>query len=58
MALGAEATTLSIKSKGWRHNAYAERSNEIPAAQALLAELGLAPGAVVTLDAMHCQKTF
>ncbi len=22
MALGAEATTLSIKSKGWRHNAY------------------------------------
>ena len=26
------------------------------AAQALLAELGLAPGAVVTLDALHCQK--
>ena len=34
----------------------AEKSNEIPAAQTLLAELGLAPGAVVTLDAMHCQK--
>jgi len=33
-----------------------EKSNEIPAAQALLAELGLAPGAIVTLDAMHCQK--
>ena len=33
-----------------------ERSNEIPAAQALLAELGLAPGAIVTLDALHCQK--
>jgi hypothetical protein len=34
----------------------AERSNEIPAAQTLLAELGLASGAVVTLDALHCQK--
>ena len=33
-----------------------EKSNEIPAAQALLAELGVAPGAVVTLDALHCQK--
>jgi len=33
-----------------------EKSNEIPAAQALLAELGLVPGAIVTLDAMHCQK--
>src|SRR4029077_351467 len=32
-----------------------EKSNEIPAVQALLAELGLA-GAVVTVDAMHCQK--
>ena len=39
------------------HIDIAEKSNEIPAAQALLAELGLAPGAVVTLDAMHCQKT-
>lgn len=34
----------------------AEKSNEIPAAQTLLAELGLAPGAIVTLDALHCQK--
>ncbi len=34
----------------------AEKSNEVPAAQALLAELGLAPGAIVTLDALHCQK--
>ena len=32
-------------------------SNEIPAAQALLAKLGLAPGAIVILDALHCQKT-
>ena len=38
------------------HIDIAEKSNEIPAAQALLAELGLAPGALVTLDAMHCQK--
>jgi hypothetical protein len=38
------------------HIDIAERSNEIPAAQMLLAELGLAPGAIVTLDAMHCQK--
>jgi len=34
----------------------AEKSNEIPAAQTLLAELGLAPGAIVTLDALHCPK--
>ena len=40
------------------HIDIAERSNEIPAAQALLAELGLAPDAVVTFDALHCQKTF
>lgn len=32
-----------------------KKSNEIPAAQALLADLGLA-GALVTLDALHCQK--
>ena len=32
------------------------KSNEIPAAQALLAELGLAAGTIVTLDALHCQK--
>ncbi len=38
------------------HTDIAEKSNEIPAAQALLAELGLAPGAIVTLDALHCQK--
>jgi hypothetical protein len=35
----------------------AEKSNEIPAAQTRLAELGLAPGAVVTLDALHCRKS-
>ncbi len=38
------------------HVDIAERSNEIPAAQTLLAELGLAPGAIVTLDTLHCQK--
>ena len=38
------------------HINIAEKSNEIPAAQALLAELGLAFGTVVTLDALHCQK--
>jgi hypothetical protein len=38
------------------HIDIAERSNEIPAAQTLLAELGVAPGAIVTLDALHCQK--
>ena len=38
------------------HVDIAEKSNEIPAAQALLAELGIAAGAIVTLDAMHCQK--
>ena len=34
----------------------AEKSGEIPAAQTLLAELGVACGAIVTLDALHCQK--
>ena len=38
------------------HIDIAEKSNEIPAAQALLAELGIARGAIVTLDALHCQK--
>jgi len=38
------------------HVDIAEKSNEIPAAQALLAELGVANGAIVTLDALHCQK--
>ena len=38
------------------HVDIAEKSNEIPVAQVLLAELGIAVGAIVTLDAMHCQK--
>ena len=38
------------------HVDIAAKSNEIPAAQALLAELGVARGAVVTLDALHRQK--
>src|SRR4051794_26456443 len=32
-----------------------DKSNEIPAVQTLLSELGLA-GALVTVDALHCQK--
>lgn len=38
------------------HIDIAEKSNEIPAAQTLLAELGIAHGTIVTLDALHCQK--
>jgi hypothetical protein len=38
------------------HIDIAEKSNEIPAAQTLLAELGIASGTLVTLDALHCQK--
>ncbi len=38
------------------HIDIAEKSNEIPAAQTLLAELGIARNALVTLDALHCQK--
>ena len=34
-----------------------EKSNEIPAAQAMITELGL-EGRLFTLDAMHCQKNF
>ena len=37
------------------HSEVDEKSNEIPAAQALLAALGLA-GHPVTLDALHCQR--
>lgn len=33
-----------------------EKSSEIPAAQALLAELAIADDAIVTLGALHCQK--
>ncbi len=38
------------------HIDIAEKSNEIPAAQTLLAELGVARDTLVTLDALHCQK--
>lgn len=40
------------------HIDIAEKSNEIPAAQKLLAELGVAHGTIVTLDALHCQKKY
>lgn len=39
------------------HLAIAEKSNEIPAAQDMIASLGLT-GRLFTLDAMHCQKNF
>src|SRR3978361_1681945 len=45
------ATTLVLA-----HVDIDEKSNEIPAAQMLLADLGVADGAIVTLDALHCQK--
>ncbi len=35
------------------HVDIAEKSNEIPAAQALLVELGLTPASIVALDAIH-----
>mgnify|MGYP000305106191 CR=1 FL=1 len=34
----------------------AEKSNEIPALQPLLKKLHLAPGTLITADAMHCQQ--
>jgi hypothetical protein len=37
------------------HMPIAEKSNEIPAAQQMIGELGLT-GVIVTADAMHCQK--
>ncbi len=37
------------------HEVIDEKSNEIPAAQALIAAMGLSDR-VFTLDAMHCQK--
>jgi hypothetical protein len=37
------------------HVDIAEKSSEIPAAQALLTDLGVASGTIVTLDALHCQ---
>jgi len=33
-----------------------DKTNEIPTAQKLIAELGLPEGSVYTLDALHCQK--
>jgi DDE_Tnp_1-associated len=37
------------------HMPIAEKSNEIPAAQPMIGELGLT-GVIFTADAMHCQK--
>ncbi len=38
------------------HVDIAEKSNEIPAARTLLAELGVVGGTIVTLDSLHRQK--
>lgn len=38
------------------HAEVAEKSNEIPAAQRLLAQLNVPTGVLVTLDALHCQE--
>jgi hypothetical protein len=51
--LSAFATDTSLV---LAHVDIAEKSNEIPAAQTLLAQLGVQDGAIVTLDAIHCQK--
>jgi hypothetical protein len=51
--LSAFATDTSLVPA---HVDIAEKSNEIPAAQALLAELGVVADSIVTLDAIHCQK--
>jgi hypothetical protein len=51
--LSAFATDTSLV---LAHIDIAEKSNEIPAAQTLLAELGIPAGTLVTLDAIHCQK--
>jgi len=34
----------------------AEKSNEIPALEPLLKKLSMAPGTLITADAMHCQQ--
>ncbi len=51
--LSAFATDTSLV---LAHIGIAGKSNEIPAAQTLLAELGVPAGTLVTLDALHCQK--
>ena len=50
--LGVFATNTALV---LAHSNIDEKSNEIPAAQALLDQLGLA-GHLVTLDALHCQR--
>lgn len=37
-------------------NVTKDKTNEIPCAQELISTLGIAEGAVFTLDALHCQK--
>ena len=51
--LSAFATDTSLV---LAHIDIAEKSNEIPAAQKLLMELGVPADTLVTLDALHCQK--
>lgn len=51
MAFASEAALLLA------HIQIDDKSNEIPAAQKMISELGL-KGVIVTADAMHCQKNF
>jgi hypothetical protein len=51
--LSAFATDTSLV---LAHIDIVKKPNEIPAAQTLLAELGVPTGSLITLDAIHCQK--
>jgi hypothetical protein len=53
-ALHVLSTFLSEKNLILHHYEVDDKSNEIPALQKLLTELGI-KGAILTMDAMHCQ---
>ena len=53
-ALHMLSTFLSCKNLILQHYEVDDKSNEIPALQKLLTELGI-KGAILTMDAMHCQ---
>jgi len=53
-ALNMLSTFLSCKNLILQHYEVDDKSNEIPALQKLLTELGI-KGAILTMDAMHCQ---
>lgn len=54
----AQALTAFASESGiiLAHTEIDEKSNEIPAAQQMIRDLGLT-GVIITADAMHCQKT-